>query len=289
MTDASKPGQLQSRLQSIRSSLATSSVPRSLVASVTQVYSQVTTDSKGNFCTCATVGPLMTILSDSFAAMSRDDLNAQLPNLTALFIKALDARSLAKAGDSVDIVEEPVVSALVSLVLKLSESSFKPLFFQLYEWATRATTDHKKRLVTFYVATSRIADKLKGLFVAFAGHFIRNAAEVVKETNLSQEDGSLDMDEMDEPNAIRLLESVLRCLHRVCLHDNEHFMNKERFETLMEPLVDQLDNMLGGQEAARVRVKTLVVPLLAQMAVAAGDDYLWKVRERFLLLFASFI
>ena len=79
-----------------------------------------------------------------------------------------------------------------------------------------------------------------------------------------------------EQNTSLLLEFVLRCLYRICLHDNENFMNKERFETLMEPLVEQLDNELGSDEAAQKRVQELLVPLLAQMAVAAGDDYMWK-------------
>ncbi len=94
--------------------------------------------------------------------------------------------------DEVDAAEEPVVTALVSLVLKLSEASFRPLFFQLYDWATRLPTDgRKERLVSFYVSTLEIADKLKGLFVAFAGHFIRNAAQVLAETNWTLAEGKL--------------------------------------------------------------------------------------------------
>jgi len=52
----------------------------------------------------------------------------------------------------------------------------------------------------------------------------------------------------------------------------------------MEPLVEQLDNQLGGEEASKTRVKTLLVPLLAQLAVAAGDDHLWKALHYQLLL-----
>ena len=171
----------------------------------------------------------------------------------------------------------------MSLVLKLSEASFRPLFFQLYDWATR-TDVHKERLVSFYNVTMHIAEKLKGLFVVFAGHFIRNAAQVVADTNVTQK-GTLPFNGPNaEQNAVMLLEYVLRCLHRICLHDNENFINKERFETLMEPLVEQLDNQLGSADVAQQRVKDLLVPLLAQMAVAASDDYLWKALHYQLLL-----
>ena len=80
------------------------------------------------------------------------------------------------------------------------------------------------------------------------------------------------------------LKYVRQCLYRVCLHDNDNFINKERFETLMEPLVDQLENQLGEENAVKLRVKELLVPLLAPTAVAASDDCLWKAFHYQLLL-----
>ena len=156
-----KPSQLQSRLQSIRHSLATASVPRSLVNSVTQVYAEVTMIETGVFVPSPSIAPLMSILSESFAAMSSDELAIQLPALTTFFVKALDTRSLlsgqAATIEQMNSAEEPVVSALVSLVLKLSEASFRPLFFQLYEWATRLSDMRKERLDTFYNTTMQIS------------------------------------------------------------------------------------------------------------------------------------
>ena len=125
--------------------------------------------------------------------------------------------------------------------------------------------------------TMYIADKLKGLFVIFSCHFIRNAAEVIIDTDATQRNGTLPFESPNaDANTLLLLEFVLRCLYRVCLHENENFIDKERFETLMEPLVDQLENQLGSPEIVRRRVSKLLVPLLAQLAVAASDDYLWK-------------
>lgn len=242
----------------------------------------------GKFKSSPSIGPLLAILSESFASMSRDDLTIQLPALTAFFVQALDARSLLstqKASvNEMNSSEEPVVAALVSLVLKLSEASFRPLFYQLYDWATRVTDVHKERLVTFYNLTMQIAEKLKGLFVSFAGHFIRNAAQVIVDTNFTKKATLPFGGPNAEANTLMLLEFVLRCLFRVCLHDNENFINKERFETLMEPLVDQLENQLGDEETVKRRVKEMLVPLLAQMAVAASDDYLWKALHYQLLL-----
>lgn len=38
----------------------------------------------------------------------------------------------------------------------------------------------------------------------------------------------------------------------------------------------QLENTLGGVEALQTRVKSTVTPCIVQLAVAAGDDTLWK-------------
>jgi len=59
---------------------------------------------------------------------------------------------------------------------------------------------------------------------------------------------------------------------------------QERFELLLEPLVDQLENQLGGADVAERRIKELLVPLLAQLAAAASDDYLWKALHYQLLM-----
>jgi len=274
-----KPTQLVSRLQNIRHCLATISVPKSLIASVTEVYSELTSIESGSFVASPSIAPLMSILSESFTAMSVEELAIRLPALTTFFLKALDSRAML-SGQSASIkemnmAEESVVAALVSLVLKLPESSFRPLFFQLYDWATRSDV-HKERLVSFYNVTMQIAEKLKGIFVSFAGHFIANAAQMLIDTNLTVKEVLPFSGPYAEQNTVMLLEYVLRCLYRICLHDNVNFMTKERFETLLEPLVEQLENELGAGDVAQQRVHELLVPLLAQLAVAAGEDNMWK-------------
>lgn len=48
-------------------------------------------------------------------------------------------------GD-IDKVEQNVIDALVPFVLKLSESLFKPLYYQIFHWAS----EHKDRAITFF-------------------------------------------------------------------------------------------------------------------------------------------
>lgn len=148
-----------------------------------------------------------------------------------------------------------------------------------------------------------MAEKLKGLFVLFAGHFLQNAAQLLDGTNLSKTDicyyGN---SAFGVQKSCLLLENILKTLHSVFLYDSTdstNFLNKDKFEVLLHPLVDQvcnnysifdpsfnlvmfqnkkffqLENTLGGIEALEKRTETLLTPCLAQMALAT-DDILWK-------------
>lgn len=93
---------------------------------------------------------LLSVLSDSFSAST--DFMKLLPELSKFFMSALQFRSDCQVMDKevtfdvIDKVEYSVIEALVAMVLKLSESSFKPLYFQLFHW----TSEHRDRSITFY-------------------------------------------------------------------------------------------------------------------------------------------
>jgi H+/gluconate symporter-like permease len=72
--------------------------------------------------------------------------------------------------------EEAAVSALIALVLKLSEARFKPLFLRLLEWALQPSTTPAAstgggaglgRLVTFFGALGALAASLRSVLVPY--------------------------------------------------------------------------------------------------------------------------
>lgn len=82
--------------------------------------------------------------------------------LTEFFLKVLQFRENAEDSgsdemniDAEDIskdivaVEASASKAFVTLVLKLSEANFKPLYQDIYKWAEKSTK-HKERSITFY-------------------------------------------------------------------------------------------------------------------------------------------
>ncbi|CAH2066051.1 unnamed protein product, partial [Iphiclides podalirius] len=279
--ECSKVSAIVAKLSNIKKKIAGSIPPRVLIPVANATYNLIV--DKGKY---EAVGPVMSVLADCFANVTAADFSALQQDLTAFFLSALQLRSDAVdkevAADVADVAEGEVVNALVCLVLKLSETNFRPFYFRIYDWAIRTNIEgHKDRAITFYRLSSAIADKLKGLFVLFAGHFIKNAAELLDACNTSKSEQLYY--ESDE-KCVSLVSHIVRTLHVVFSYDSQSFLNKDRFETLMQPVVDQLENTLGGIDGLKSRALELIIPCVAQFAVATADDSLWKLLNYQILL-----
>lgn len=77
----------------------------------------------------------------------------------------------------------------------------------------------------------------------FAGRLVQNASTLLDHTNVCklsepEAEGQL----YEEASAQLLLQYLLETLYRVFQHDSgQGFINKERFDALMQPLVDQVN------------------------------------------------
>lgn len=54
---------------------------------------------------------------------------------------------------------------------------------QLFDWSK---SDSKDRLLTFYRLCDGVAERLKGLFVLFAGNLVKPIADILKQANSSR-------------------------------------------------------------------------------------------------------
>ncbi|KAK1209343.1 HEAT1 protein, partial [Pygoscelis papua] len=271
--------QISLRVTSLKTILATRLAPRILLPAVTKCYSEVANTRKN----C--LGPLMNILKEHIVGMEKEHLISHQSELTAFFMRALDFRT-EHAQDDLDEVgktEAYIIDCLISMVMKLSEASFRPLFFKLFDWSKTEST-LKDRLLTFHRIADCIADKLKGLFTLFAGHLVKPFAETLNQVNISKTDEAFFDSENSTEKSCLLLQFTTDCLHKLFLFDTQKFLSKERAETLMMPLVDQLENMLGGDEEFQERVTAHLIPCIAQFSVAMADDSLWKPLNYHILL-----
>lgn len=148
--ECSKVSAVVSKLATIKKKMAVSIPPRVLIPVVNETHQLLL--EKENF---DAIGPLMSVLADSFGNVTTADFTALQQDLTNLFLTALQLRSDAvdKEIDSniIDSAEDEVVNAFVCLILKLSESSFRPFYFKIYDWAIRTNIEgHKDRSISFY-------------------------------------------------------------------------------------------------------------------------------------------
>ncbi|XP_006216540.1 HEAT repeat-containing protein 1 isoform X2 [Vicugna pacos] len=259
------------RLVSLKKTLAGTLSPRVFLPAASKTYRQIEKTWKSH------LGPCMSILREHLGVMKKEELASHQPQLTAFFLEALDFRAQHAESDLEEVgkTENHIVDCLVAMVVKLSEVTFRPLFFKLSDWA-RAEDAPKDRLLTFCNLADRIAGTLKGLFTLFAGHLVKPFADTLNQVNISKTDEAFFDSENDPEKCCLLLQFILNCLYKIFLFDTQHFISKERAEALMTPLVDQLENRLGGEERFQERVTRHLVPCIAQFSVAVADDSLWK-------------
>ncbi|XP_056222571.1 HEAT repeat-containing protein 1 [Seriola aureovittata] len=276
-SSSSSAAQLSVRLASLRSTLATQLPPRVLLPTLTKCYSNMVVDHKGQ------LGALMSVLKEHIAHMEKDQLNVHQSELTSFFLTALDFRAQHCQGDleKTSQVEGCVIDCLITMVMKLSEVTFRPLFFKLFDWSK---ADRKERLLTFYRLCDCVAERLKGLFVLFAGNLVKPISDLLQQTNSSKTDQLLLDSGVGVEKTSLLLQYVLDCLHKIFLYDTQHFLSKERADALLSPLVDQVENTVGGEQVYQQRVTRHLVPCVGQFSVALADDSLWKTLNYQILL-----
>ncbi|XP_033173717.1 HEAT repeat-containing protein 1 homolog [Drosophila mauritiana] len=190
--------------------------------------------------------------------------------LSELFLQALNfrlqVRGLGLQRQLVSDVEASITETFVTWILKLSETSFRPMYSRVHKWALESTS--RETRLTYFLLTNRIAEALKSLFVLFASDFVEDSSRLLTEHNSIRPEFEVEEREDD----VDLLMAILNTLHHVFLYCNEDFINEHRFNVLMPPLVNQLENdlVLGNESLQQV-----LSNCIAQFAVAT-NDVMWK-------------
>lgn len=268
-TDDPKLSPFVQKLKIIKLKLAENIPSRILIPAIEECYSDIIQKNK-----LESIGPIMEILSENLKHLCDGfDLTPQIPMLKQFFINALEFRNLNLCDmDKINVIENHIIDALITFVLKLSDSTFKPFFNSIFRWAEDGD-DKNNRIITFYKVACGLAEHLKSLFVLFAGMFVDNAAKILDACNKKK---STSLYYEDETKNTLLLDNVLRTLKLVFEHTTRKFITKERFNILMQPIVDNLENDFNGIADLESRNNEILTPCIVHFAVAAADDSLWK-------------
>lgn len=265
----SKQAALINRFNSIWTKLATTLSLRVLIPTVERSYEELIDN--GNY---EGIGPVMRLLTQAFRHLPSADISNYMGEITSLLLKILKFRVQHSTVEmaTLNSLEDEIIQLYTALTLKLSEGNFRPLYCKIYDWALRNNDDEHDKAITFFRLSSEIAKSLKSLFVLFAGDFIQNATDWLNKLNASTEENEEKKIENVEKSVI-LIESIIETLYQTFLYGSTGFINHSRFDVLLQPLVDQIENEIVLNSAS---IKSLLSKCLAQLALVTNDDTLWK-------------
>ncbi|KAM7273255.1 hypothetical protein ACFE04_027919 [Oxalis oulophora] len=248
------------------------------------------------------------MLSNLVKTMDKLTVNAYYGKIFDLCLASLDLRR--QHPDSVvNIVnvEKSIINGIIALTMKLTETTFKPLFIRSIEWAESGVeetadgaTPSLDRGISFYGLVNKLAESHRSLFVPYFKYMLEGCVRCLtnaldlgasglvrkKKKSKTKHASSETNEETTTPSlkSWHLRALVLASLHKCFLYDNGNlkFLDSSNFQVLLKPIVSQLVVDAPGlleehPEIASINeVDELLVVCIGQMAVTAGTDLLWK-------------
>ncbi|CAI7793274.1 unnamed protein product [Closterium sp. NIES-54] len=157
-------------------------------------------------------------------------------------------------------VEGASVAAMVGLVMKTSESVFKPMFVRVLEWAASeyaadgdaiSPAGRVERHLTLFGLVNVLSDKLRSVFVPYFQYLFDIAIRHLVGTSDAAKGGmkkkrrksaSVAAAAEDSIAQWQLRHLVVCALHKCFIYDsNAAFLDATRFQALLEPLISQID------------------------------------------------
>ncbi|XP_074109460.1 HEAT repeat containing 1 homolog l(2)k09022 [Cotesia typhae] len=251
----------------------------------------------------ALIPPLVAILSDAFAGLTRITLKGVKGELTSFFLKFLEFREKIGTTDAMEtddeqnqvaqriyMVEESVSKALIAWVLKFDAETLRDFYRkELLPW-TRGDSELKCRKIIFYRLSSNVMDGINELSESLPESFSKALAELVsavpnfmlplaapllKDNNLAVNPPGDDTFQ-EEFSRVEVTEAILSTLKKIFEIVPCNAINSEWFDILTQPIVDQIENVLGSKEDFEFRAKDLIVPCVAFFAAATSDAAVHK-------------
>jgi hypothetical protein len=149
-------------------------------------------------------------------------------------------------------LEKPLIGLFLKYTLKLNESTFKPLFIKMYDWAMDDDGDQ----LVFFKLVHALLENLKSIFVPYFGIVFDSALDLVTQ-------------ERDAKWQV-----VMSCLTNCFRYDSTGFVSEERFEKAMPVLVGLLDKESSAEEYKQ-DIST-VVSALGMLAKSCHQESMWK-------------
>lgn len=190
--------------------------------------------------------------------------NSMSEEFTKFLLKSLDfcCFTLESKNTETNTVEISVISAISEIALKCSESTFRTFYQKLNEWKNGANNDN--RILIYFKLLNTLSSELKGLYLLFAGNLIPIISSILTQCK--------SLNTLNENSF--LVQYIVSTLSNVFKYDTINFTTKERFEIIMNPLVDLLE-AVELKDYNNICHK-FVIPCISNLIAAVTDDTLWK-------------
>ena len=185
------------------------------------------------------------------------------PMLSKIFQNAFDLRrqwALAPKdtfnANSMTRVEGLVNEVAIKMIYKFNDSTFRPIFSSLVEWASSTKKDYERtlRLQSIYGFMAIFFDDLKSIVTSYATYLLENAVNVLK--NVDSKDAQ----------SVELWSRVLRTLIKCFEFDQDDFWQSPAHFDLIAPILCE-----QFSHASALPLVEELVPAVVQLAAAADS------------------
>ena len=150
-------------------------------------------------------------------------------------------------------MESSFHSCAIAYVMKLNDKSFRPLFANLVRWAIDGENSihdvaKTSRLLSFYRFFNKLQELLKSIVTSYYSYLVDATSECLKSFASEEDKGNKD--------ATTLRRIVLISLSLSFTFDQDEYWSQQgRFDSICQPLLDQLSNI--EESIGKFLVKTI--------------------------------
>ena len=260
--------ELDKRNKSVRdqfASLAASKVDvKVLVTSIEETFEDAVED---GYYGCS---ELLSILEKVIASQPKSALLKSSSAVFAPLQKAFDVRRMLALAEENTTQQELALldgkrdAIMLETIMKLNDTTFRPFFVRLVEWATEIlpasdSEGRTQRSISLYAFLAVFFERLKSIVTSYAGYILSHSASVLESTPAT---GDVNQ---------ALLRTVLQTLTSSFKHDQDDFWQApSHFSTISTALLSLL---LRAKQPA-VRDALDLIPTIVELAtVAASQDH----------------
>lgn len=209
----------------------------------------------------------MKVLSTALDKHPRSVVTKYSSVLAKIFQNAFDLRRqwTAKADDRFSMdsmleVETEVNEVAIKMIYKFNDSTFRPMFANIVEWASNSLPTKDKsgrilRLKSVYGFMIVFFDNLKSIVTSYATYLLENAISALKTVDLK--------DEHSKELWSRVLQTLVKCFE----HDQDDFwQSPSHFGAIAPVLTEQFVH------ASALPLVQELVPAIVELAAAADSS-----------------